>query len=184
MSFSAIGLTGTSNQIILNQGASHTATISAPTPAGNNTLTLQDNSQSCDLMQGVRRVVALPATGTTNITASQSGCVFSLQQATGNTTINLPAPFLGAWYKFIVIATADGTHTQTISSTGANSNGLILSTPGGVLMTLQSSKTNWILSATAANVKASDWIEFYSADGSTYNVFAVSGGTAVGWSTS
>lgn len=139
---------------------------------------------STTILVGKRKYVALPSTGTTNISASQSGSIFTMQQATANTTINLPSPASGLYYKFLVIATSDGSHTQAITATGAILKGSIIG-PGGADTDnlLLTGSTVLTLSATAVNVKAGDFLELDS-DGTSWFVNGRSSGTAVGWSAS
>jgi hypothetical protein len=166
-----------------NQGLfSNAPNITGGTSA--NLINLSFNTSTNQLVgNGSRPVVTLPATGVTAVTAAQSGSLFNLVQATGNTTINLPAPFLGANFKFVVSATANGANTQAISSSGANCSGFLIG-PASATTSLAnvSAKTTATLSATAANVKLGDYIEYNSVDGSTYAIQAYSSGTAVGWS--
>jgi len=142
----------------------------------------------------------LPATGTTNLTQADSGKRFGLVEATGSTTINLPAPFTGASFEFYVVGTwspantlttTDGTHTQVIQSTAnttgsmtnvTNIYGSMLSVPGTPAFTLESAKQTITLSATAANVKVGDYVKLKSIDGLTYTMECYSQGAAAGWS--
>lgn len=122
-------------------------------------------------------IVTLPAAANTTITAAQSGTTFVLPQATASNTITLPAAAAGLRYEFVVGATADGSHTQTISSPSANINGQMYSIPGACVITAISAKTNIIVSATAANVKLGDRIVLIS-DGTNYYASIFSVGTA------
>lgn len=123
-------------------------------------------------------VVSLPAASNTTLTANQSGQVFLLPQATANNTITLPAVQVGLKFKFICSATANGSNTQTIASaTAGQINGFII----GASVVNKAAANSVVLSATAANVKAGDRVEFTS-DGSVWFVEAFSSGTANGWS--
>ena len=126
-------------------------------------------------------VVVLPATGTTTISSSQSGTIFSLPQATANTIINLPAVAAGLNFKFVVAATADGAHTQTITATaGTPIIGLLLGLTAG-FNTAKAAAISLVLSATAANVKVGDYAQL-TCDGTNWSVQAFSSETACGWS--
>ena len=146
-------------------------------------VTIPDPGASCNVKLGISPIVVLPAAANTTITQAQSGSVFYIPQATANNTISLPALLAGLNFKFIVQATADGTHTNTIAATAAICSGNITSVAAGLTATLITTKTNLILSATAANVKPGDYADFYC-DGTNWWIRAYTAGTAAGWSSS
>ena len=133
-------------------------------------------------------VVTLPAAANTTLTQVQSGTLFLIPQQTASNTVNLPAPAsgnAGVVYYFQVTATADGSHTLTISSGSTTLYGYLFSQPSSTAtMTLISGSTNIILSSTANNVKIGDTLSLTS-DGTHWGVNAVSGSTsAAAWTVS
>ncbi len=180
--FTALSASAVTNQLLL--GTTNITTINSVAPAASRVLSIQDPLGDCDIMLGRKKYVALPATGTTGILATQSGSIFTMQQASGNCTINLPLPSTGLSFKFLVIATSNGSNTQAITATSAILFGNILG-PGGADtdVLLINASTTLTLSATANNVKSGDWLEFNS-DNTNWYVTGVSAGSALGWAAS
>jgi len=150
-------------------------------PAQDTTILINDPGVAqVNLKTGVNKTVTLSAIANTTITTAQSGQVFFIPQQTVSNTITMPAAFAGGNYKFICTATADGTHTLTMSPPTSICNGQTIGVVGGLVPVAFTTKASLILGATAANLKTGDWCTWDS-DGTSWFITAYSSGIASAW---
>lgn len=123
------------------------------------------------------------ADASATLTVNQAG-TYVFPQATANRTITLPTPAAapGAYFRFISSSTANGANTWAWTSGAANMKGYHDGVAAGIVGVLFGAQTTITYSATAANTKAGDWVDFTS-DGTTWWVRARTTGTADGFST-
>jgi hypothetical protein len=119
---------------------------------------------------------------TTIITSSQSGSTVLIPQQTNNNNIvSLPPPQAGFYLKFVVLATANGANTLTITPvTAGKIRGQTIGVAAGLVPVAFTGKNSVILGATAVNVIPGDWA-ICESDGINYYWTCFSSGTASGW---
>lgn len=140
-----------------------------------------DSSGKIIAGSSVSNFVSLPNNGNSVLTTSQSGTTFLLGTPTNSITISLPAPTLGVYYYFYLIAPSSANFTRTIyyPTTAVAVHRGIYNNAGAAAFTNTASGNHGIIQLINTGVTG-DWAYVWS-DGTNWYFNTQSTGAGLVW---